>query len=140
MTYAEYMQRQREYEREKFARLSDAERLAAWERRQLFLWTNLLTLDKQFVNQIFCCVSCHLVWPIHWWPHWWPSYFECRCGVFMILDKWLPDGIERVTMKTYAQLEDFAREHPKLYDLYGYPFEERIVDLDSSWHRSSGDG
>ena len=46
----------------------------------------------------------------------------------MILDRWLPDGVERVTMMTNEGLAKFVM-HAKTYDLYDYPITERLKDL-----------
>jgi hypothetical protein len=54
------------------------------------------------------------------------------CGTFVILDRWLPDGIERVTMMTYEGLDTFGKIHEKAFDLYDYPLEERLKDLGAS--------
>ena len=62
--------------------------------------------------------------------HDWPNYFECRCRVVTILDRWLPDDIERMTTMTCETLEEFTNSHSKLFDLYGYPLQERLADLD----------
>jgi hypothetical protein len=62
--------------------------------------------------------------------HSWPEYFECVCGTFVILDRWLADGVERVTMMTHEGLDTFAKMHAKAFDLYDYPLKERLADLD----------
>src|ERR1035437_4685621 len=132
MTYAEHRQRQHEYEHAKFAALSAGEQLTAWRRREAWLWTYFLQLDKKWVNPTVGCPRCQgsygIVAPS------WPAFFECVCLATIILDRWLPDGIERITIATPEELREFARTGAKLYDLYNYPLEERIRDL-----RTEGD-
>src|SRR6267154_325909 len=118
--YAEYRRRQREYEREKFAGLSEAERERIWLRRQMYLWTQFLTNKwvKEHTSPVVGCPACepppfHLVKTKNGWP----EYFECVCGTFVILDRWLPDDIERTTMMTCEGLDKFFKIHEKAYDL-----------------------
>ena len=125
MTYAEHRQRQREYEHAKWMALAESERERMWLRRQAYLWTHFLTLDRKWVNPTAGCPACH---PLGLVAHSWPEYFECICGTFVILDRWLPDGVERVTMMTNEGLAKFAL-HAKTYDLYDYPLEQRLQDL-----------
>jgi hypothetical protein len=127
--YAEYKRLQREYGREKFARLSEAERDRLWLRRQMYLWTHFLLLDRRWVNPTAGCPACG---PLSLRAHSWPEYFECACGTFVILDRWLADGVEHVTMMKYAGLESFRNMHEKVFDLYEYPLEERLKDLGAS--------
>jgi len=51
-----------------------------------------------------------------------------RVRSFVILNRWLADGVERTTMMTHEGLEKFA-VHAKTYDLYDYPITERLKDL-----------
>ena len=126
MTYAEHRRRQREYEQAKWAALSEAERGRRWLRRQMYLWTHFLLLDRKWVHPTVGCPACG---PFRLTAHSWPEYFECVCGTFVILDCWLPDGVERVTMMTHEGLGKFEEMHAKVYDLYDYPLEERLKDL-----------
>jgi hypothetical protein len=125
MTYAEHRKRQREYEHAKWMALSESERERMWLRRQRYLWTTFLTLDRKWVNPTVGCPACS---PLRLVAHSWPEHFECVCGAFVILDRWLPDGIERVTMMTNEGLAKFA-VNAKAYDLYDYPLEQRLQDL-----------
>jgi hypothetical protein len=129
MTYAEHCQRQRDYERKKFAQLSKTEQDRIWLRRQMWLWTWFLQMDNKYVIPTASCPACA---PIQLKAHHWPIYFECLCGTFVILDKWIPDGVERVTMMTHEGLEKFKKMHAEAYDLYDYPLEQRLKDL-SGW-------
>jgi hypothetical protein len=131
MTYAEHRRRQREFERARFLALPEAERERLWLRRQMYLWTHFLTLDKQWIKQwVTPTVGCPACGPFRLFAHSWPEYFECLCGTFVILDRWLADDIERVTMMTYEGLEKFVKIHAKAFDLYDYPLKERLADLD----------
>ncbi|SRR6266550_3246875 len=125
MTYQEHRQRQREYEHRKWMALSESERERMWLRRQAYLWTHFLTLNRKWANPTVGCPACH---PLGLVAHSWPEYFECICGTFVIVDRWLADGIERVTMMTNEGLAKFA-VHAKTYDLYDYPLEQRLLDL-----------
>lgn len=127
ITFGEHRRRQHEYEREKFAQLSEAERKEAWLHRQMYLWTQFLLLDRKWVNPTVGCPACG---PFHLTAHSWPEYSECVCGTFVILDRWLPDGTERVTMMTHEGLEKFAQMHAKAFDLFDYPLEARLKDLE----------
>ncbi|SRR6266436_3005492 len=126
--YAEYRRRQREYEREKFAGLSEAERERIWLRRQMYLWTQFLVNKwvKEHASPVVGCPACG---PYRLQAHHWPECFECVCGTFVILDRWLPDDIERVTMMTYGGLDKFFKMHEKVYELFDYPLEARLADL-----------
>jgi hypothetical protein len=126
MTYAEHRRRQREYEHTKWMALSESERERSWLRRQTYLWTQFLLLDRKWVHATVGCLACG---PFCHTAHSWPEYFECVCGMFVILDCWLPDGVERVTMMTHEELKRFAGMHAKAYDHYDYPLEERLKDL-----------
>jgi hypothetical protein len=124
--YAEYKRLQREYERTKWIALSEAERSRLWLRRQMYLWTQFLLLDRKWVHPTVGCPACG---PFHLVAHSWPEHFECVCGTFVILDRWLPDNTERITMMTYEGLDKFRGIHAKAFDLYDYPLEERLKDL-----------
>ena len=114
----------------KWKELSVEEQAAAWLRRQMYLWTHFLTSKwvKEHTNPVVGCPACESP-PFHLVAHGWPEYYECCCGTFVILDRWLPDGVERVTMMTCEGLEKFFKAHEKLYDLYEYPLEARLRDL-----------
>jgi hypothetical protein len=124
------MQAQREYELMKWKALSAEEQAAAWLRRQIYLWTQFLTNKwvQEHLTPTVGCPACEPP-PFHIVAHRWPEYYECVCGTFVILDRWLPDGVERVTVMTYEGLEEFFKTHEKLYDLYEYPLEARLRDL-----------
>ena len=124
--YAEYRQAQRDYELGKWMELSEAERDRAWLRRQMWLWTQFLLLDRKSVEPVVGCPACG---PFRLTAHSWPAHFECVCRTFVILDRWLPDDIERVTMMTHESVEKFREMHVTAFDLYNYPLEERLADL-----------
>jgi|ERR1700731_2055487 len=128
--YSEYRQRQREYERMKWRALSTEEQIAAWVRRQMYLWTHFLhgkeTWVKKQINPIVGCPACG---PYRLQARSWPKHFECVCGTIVILDNWLPDQIERITMMTHEGLDKFFEMHEKVFDLYNYPLESRLADL-----------
>jgi hypothetical protein len=106
--------------------LSESDRERSWLRRQMYLWTQFLLLDRKWVHPTVGCLACG---PFCLTAHSWPEYFECVCGMFVILDCWLPDGVERVTMMTYDELDSFRKTGTKVFDLYNYPLEERLRDL-----------
>ena len=106
VSYAEYRRRQRDYERTQWAALTATEQAAAWQRRETYLWSHFLEMDKRWVNPIAGCPRCEGYRPLA--PSW-PSHFDCVCGTFVILDRWLPDDVERITMKTPEELEDLLK-------------------------------
>ena len=130
--YSEYRRRQHEYELMKWQALSMEEQMAAWVRRQMYLWTHFLqgkeTWVKKQINPVVGCPACEPP-PFHLVAHRWPEYYECVCGTIVILDCWLPGGIERVTMMTHEGLDKFFKIHEKAYDLFEYPLEARLADL-----------
>lgn len=127
ITYGEWRRQERRRQRLEFMRLSITEQTAAWHRREAWLWTRFLQLEKQWVEPIPVCPTCR---PSSWLTaSSFPTFFKCACGVIVILDHWLPDGLERITMKTPHEVEEFARTGSKLDDLYDYPLEQRIKDL-----------
>src|SRR6266853_943900 len=106
VSYAEYRRRQRDYERTQWAALTATEQAAAWQRRETYLWSHFLEMDKKWVDPIAGYPRCGGYRPLA--PSW-PSHFDCVCGTFVILDRWLPDDVERITMKTPEELEDFLK-------------------------------
>jgi hypothetical protein len=128
--YAEYRRRQKEYELEKWQALSAEEQAAAWLRRQTYLWTAFLTNNKWYREHLNPVVGCPACGPYRirvLRGH--PEHFACVCGTYIILDRWLPDGIERVTMMTSEGLKEFFKIHEKVGDLYDYPLDVRLRDL-----------
>jgi hypothetical protein len=134
VTYAEHRKRQRDYERRVWDSLTPDEQTLRWAQRELYLWTEHVRLRNQLphhIHRVSACLSCRAVKP-EWttgWPRGWPSHYQCQCGVVSILDVWLPDQIERITMKDPVDLEQFVRTGPRLDNLFDYPLADRIKDL-----------
>jgi hypothetical protein len=95
ITYGEFCLRQRRHEREAFARLSEEEKILAWESRRKWLLEELPRLVK-FGTQVQKCPVCSTV---ELKTRCWPGAFSCRCGAVIVLDVWLPDGKERALIQ-----------------------------------------
>ena len=96
LDYGAHMRRQAEIRKREFALLSDAERKVAWEARKAWLWGPhpLMNITWEAVSS---CPACEPNSRIA--VHRWPSWCHCACGAQIIVDRWLPDDIERVTMR-----------------------------------------
>lgn len=93
MNYGEHLRLNREHERDAFALLTDAERAKEWQWRKRWLLQELTRLVR-FGEQVTGCPRCTGAKLI---AHSWPTAFSCRsCSSVIILDRWLPDGTERV--------------------------------------------
>jgi hypothetical protein len=98
-----------------------------WQGRQAWLWQRFLGLSGQHINIVVACPVCS---GVQLKPRSWPSFYECVCGVnIIILDCWLPDGMERQTVMSNDELRRFAKEHPGAIDHFDYPLEKRLRDL-----------
>jgi hypothetical protein len=95
VTYGEFMRRKRQEERRAFAQLSVEEKAAAWKSRCQWLNSELprLVHHGQRVNHCPVCSQIDLT------THSWPEAFSCLCGAVIVLDRWLPDDKERVSLR-----------------------------------------
>jgi hypothetical protein len=128
VNYAQHMRRLRDRQRADFALLNEEQVREQWQRRQAWLWQRFLGLLGQHINIVVACPVCS---GVQLKPRSWPSFYECACGANVILDRWLPDDVERVATMSTQALARFAETHPRAIDLFDYPLEERLRDL--SW-------
>jgi hypothetical protein len=129
ITYAEHRKRQRDYERRVWDSLTAVEQAFRWGQRELWLWTEHLRLRQDLPHHIIRIERCPRCCQEKPKAAHWPSHHSCRCQNSLILDLWLPDGIERVTMKDPVDLEQFVRTGARLGNLFDYPLADRIEDL-----------
>lgn len=128
-TYAAYRRQQREYERQVWDSLTPEEQAHRWRQRELYLWTQHVRLRRDFPHHIVRierCPGCCQEKPK---AAYLPSHHSCRCQNSLILDLWLPDKVERATMKDPVDLEQFVRTGARLDNLVDYPLADRIKDL-----------
>jgi hypothetical protein len=127
MTYAEHRQNEREHRRKRFAALSAEQQRVEWQKRQAWLWRHFLELPAWHINVTAGCPVCQQGVQLR--AHSWPAYFSCVCGTSVVLDRWLPDDVERVATMSTRALARFAETHPRAVDQFDYPLEERLRDL-----------
>jgi hypothetical protein len=127
MTYAEHRQNERKHRKQRFAALSAEQQRVEWEKRMRWLWRHFLDLPSWHVNITAGCPVCQQ--GVRLRAHSWPAYFSCVCGTNVVLDRWLPDDIERVATMSPRALARFAETHPGSVDQFGYPPAERLRDL-----------
>lgn len=92
--YAEWRRHEREHREEQFARLSPTQKQQAWEARIDYLASEYLCNRSTRAELIERCPTCvpGLVLPnLGYWPAW----YECLCGIMTVVDRWLPDHVER---------------------------------------------
>jgi hypothetical protein len=105
------MRRLRDRQRADFALLNEEQVREQWQRRQAWLWRHFLELPAWHVNVTAGCPVCQQGVQLR--AHSWPAYFSCVCGTSVVLDRWLPDDVERVATMSTQALARFAERTPE---------------------------
>lgn len=124
MNYAEHRRRQRECERERFARMSPKEKFEQWYRRANWLIRRYLE-QPELATATDKCPKCHPGYQLV--VHHWPDFFVCHCGTLCIVDRFshrCPDDVERVVLEPLTGLKESFIRMPE-----EYPLEQRLGDL-----------